>query len=37
MSKCADAEDVENLAAEFVGAMFKDAYLVKSTLRPGQF
>lgn len=37
MAKCADAEDVENLAAEFVGAMFKDSYLVKSTLRPGKF
>lgn len=37
MAKCADAEDVENLAADFVAAMFKDAWLVKSTLRPGKF
>jgi DNA-binding ferritin-like protein len=36
MAKCADAEDVENLAAEFVRDMFKDAFLLKSTLRPGK-
>lgn len=34
-AKAACAPDVENMAAELVESMFFNAYLIKSTLRPG--